>query len=126
MKRDMELVRRILLALEEQESITGTNPTIDGYSDEQIAYHAYLIEQAGLANGSVVAQMESVCPEAIVTSLTWNGHEFLDLARNETSWRKAVTGLQKKTGSIAFGALKACLTEIAKEAAKAIAGHIAS
>lgn len=48
MKRDMNLVREILLALEED--LSGFAPEdmeIKGYTDEQIGYHILLLIEAG-------------------------------------------------------------------------------
>lgn len=49
MKRDMDLVRKILMALEDNP--TGyfkDEMTIDGYTEEDVGYHCYLLLQAGL------------------------------------------------------------------------------
>lgn len=44
MKRDMDLVRKILLKIEEDYVSTAVyNIKIDGYSDEQIAYHCKIL-----------------------------------------------------------------------------------
>ncbi len=59
MKRDMALIRKMVLALEE--TPTGWAPdqlTFEGYTWEQIGYHAYLMIQAGLAKGSEITNME--------------------------------------------------------------------
>ena len=42
-------------------------------------------------------------------SLTWQGHEFLDAARNDTIWRKAKKKVLETTGGLAFDVLKAAL-----------------
>ena len=46
-------------------------------------------------------------------SLTWDGHEFLDSARNETLWRKAKEEL-KKTGNFSFQILGEMLLSLAR------------
>jgi hypothetical protein len=46
MERDMDLVRQILLRLEKR---TDTGPLqIDGYTAEQIGFHVWLMNDAGL------------------------------------------------------------------------------
>jgi hypothetical protein len=48
----MDLIRKILFAVEEHEH--GFAPrefAIDDYNEEQIGYHCYLIVDAGLADG---------------------------------------------------------------------------
>jgi hypothetical protein len=49
LKRDMELVRKILLHAEKAESgSVDDGLDIEGYTEHQIAHHVYLMEQAGL------------------------------------------------------------------------------
>lgn len=36
------------------------------------------------------------------TSLTWQGHEFLDAVRNDTVWRKTMALVKEKGGSVPF------------------------
>lgn len=67
MKRDMELIRKILLETESGnqhlESIQ-----IDGYEDGLVRHAVWLLENAGYVN-------------ARANSLTWAGHDFLDAVR---------------------------------------------
>ena len=110
MKRDMDLVRKILLQCEKQES--GFPPEkleIEGYSDAQIGYHVHLMGEAGLLHIVDRTHMQSEAPEAIPLGMTWEGHEFLDAARSETVWEKA-KGAASSVGSVAFGVLKNVLT----------------
>jgi hypothetical protein len=46
--------------------------------------------------------------------LTWEGHEFLDAARDDTRWSKAKKLVQEKGGSLMFEALKAVLVQTLK------------
>ena len=52
MKRDFDLARTILLAIEANEEATGhswiTLGKINGYSQEQVSYHVRLLNQAEL------------------------------------------------------------------------------
>ena len=54
MKRDMDLIREILLECEEQD---GTDRMIqvkiEGHSDEEINYHMVLLKDAGFIEASV-------------------------------------------------------------------------
>jgi len=86
----MELIRQILLAVEQHES--GFAPRelkIDGYSDEQVGYHCYLIGDAGLAKTVDVTTMHSNSPCAAVSRLNSAGHDFLDAAKDDTTWERA-------------------------------------
>jgi hypothetical protein len=90
MKRNMELVRSILLEMEKQESgFVKGGLEVDGFDDEAIGYHCYLMAQAGLINAAESTSMSSSSPSAIPTSLTWEGHEFLDNIKCDNVWGEA-------------------------------------
>lgn len=117
MKRDMELIRKMVLGIEEAPG--GFAPgrfNIDGYSEGQIGYHAHLMIQAGLAEGSDITHTGSSGPEAILTSLTWAGHEFADAARDEGRWKRAMVIVKEKAGSVTIGVLTQLLTGLMKSA----------
>ena len=88
MKRDMDLVRQILLAIEEA---PGFAPTlqIDGYTDEQIGYHVIIMIEASLIHGADVTGDGDSGPMGIPSRLTWRGHEFIDAARDPSRWQQA-------------------------------------
>ncbi|MFZ2404550.1 MAG: DUF2513 domain-containing protein, partial [Methylobacter sp.] len=51
MKRDMDLIRKILLAVESGKQ----GMTVEDYDDDTLRYHQALVIDAGLAKGSVLA-----------------------------------------------------------------------
>jgi len=115
MKRDMDLIRKMALAVED--APTGYAPDdlgIEGYTDEQIAYHAHLMVQARLADGIDTTYLGSSGPSAQLTSLTWDGHEFAADARDETTWKKAITIVQEKGGAVSLDVIKALLSHLVK------------
>jgi hypothetical protein len=110
MKRDMNLVRAILLAIEASPS--GDAPSdlkIEGYAEQQINYHVYVMIEAGLVEGSDVTTFGSPGPEAIASRLTWAGHEFLDAARDDKRWKHALSMVTDCAGSVTIDVLKQLL-----------------
>lgn len=104
MKRDMDLVRKILMALEDNP--TGyfkDEMTIDGYTEEDVGYHCYLLLQAGLVGGYDINTLGCSSPSAVASHLTWMGHEFLDASRESSRWEKA-KGIAGKVGGVSFDA----------------------
>jgi hypothetical protein len=90
MKRDMDLVREVLLKLEVDADLNGdlcrvtTNTLgIDGRSDNDIAYHLLLVIEAGFVDG-----YREQSGDFAIRKLTWEGHEFLDDVRDPEIWRK--------------------------------------
>lgn len=85
MKRDMEIIRSILLALEED-----VDPNkVEGATAEQVRYHQALLIEAGLIHGRTTFYLSNTTPIPDVVNiekLSWQGHEFIDLARQKEIW----------------------------------------
>ena len=116
MKRDWELCRKILLQLEKHGKPfeVFANNDICGYSDEQIGFHTYLLGQAGLietTDGWVTMNRPWVY---YPTNITWEGYEFLDAARDESVWKKALENIHSKGIPVTLDLLKIALPEILK------------
>jgi hypothetical protein len=110
MKRDMSLIRKILLwAIEQPQGYLTANPTLDDYSDEQIAYHVWLMQQAGLVYAIERKSFGLSSPHAIISSVTWEGHDFADSAKNDALWKKAVSIVLNEGQSFTFDLLKSWL-----------------
>jgi hypothetical protein len=118
MKRDMDLVRAILFTIEESESSDiPTNLSIPNYSKVQIDYHLELLSDANLITSlGITPAMERSYSMAAPRRLTWQGHEFLDNARDETRWNEAKKIAGQKGGSMAFDVIKGVLTQLALQA----------
>ena len=115
MKRDLDLIRKILLALESQEHGFFQEPlVIDGHSEEQIGYHVHLLGEAGLLKVGDHTHLQSLSPEAFPVSITWAGHEFIDAAKDESVWAKAKAKVLKPAGGVAFDVLLEWLKAEAK------------
>ncbi len=90
MQRNMDLVRTILMRIEDSPSGWAAHPFgIAGFTPEQVGYHAHIMMEDGLIEGVDVTTFESKGPEAMPRALTWKGHEFLDLARDQKRWNQA-------------------------------------
>ena len=94
------------MAIEDAPSGWAPHPLeIEGYPSAQIGYHAYLLIDAGLANGRDCTASGSEGPEGFISKLTWAGHEFADAARDETRWKKAIGMVHDKAGSVTIAVL---------------------
>ena len=111
MKRDMDLVKAILLKLENTDCIGF----IDDYSAPQVNYHVALLQDAGLIVNDGYYDATSPAMQ-FRTRMTWSGHEFLDASRNNSLWERAKKITLEKTGALTFEVLKAVLAQLAKEA----------
>ena len=114
MKRDLNLIRKMVLAIEDAESGWAPTLSFEGYTPSQVGYHAYLLVDAGLAKGVDVSTHGSQATTALITSLTWAGHEFAEAARDDTRWKKALGLVVEKGGAITFEVLKQLLVVVMK------------
>ncbi|MCP4406615.1 MAG: DUF2513 domain-containing protein [Gammaproteobacteria bacterium] len=118
MKRDVDLIRKLLIHMEEKpDDQIITELELDGHDKFEIMYHFVLMDQAGLIRCERL--MSSTTSDRVIRvhpfSLTWQGHEFLEASRNETTWNKAKTLIKSKSGALSVDVLKALLVSMAKE-----------
>ncbi|WP_374347880.1 DUF2513 domain-containing protein [Chitinimonas sp.] len=114
MKRDMDLVRNLLLKLEDMPVRPGgvvlLDPAelvlqIDGATQEEIQYHLRLMREARFIDNGGTNPLIGISFRA----LTWEGHDFLDSVRDPDVWAKT------KSGAMAAGGFTMdLLKEIAK------------
>jgi hypothetical protein len=118
MKRDMDLIRKILLTIEASPSAWAPSEIqelqMEGYSEDEVGYHALLIIEAGFAEGKDTT-IAGLSPRGLITRLSWEGHEFLDAARDDTRWAKAWAIVRRQAGSVTVDVLKQVLTKLMTE-----------
>jgi DNA-binding transcriptional ArsR family regulator len=100
-KRDMELVRKLLLFLEEKpDHVVLEKLKLEDYDDSTIGHHLVLLYEAGYIEGE--PQVSKSSKRVILlwpNRLTWDGYEFLAAARNETVWKKVKAKLTSGAGT---------------------------
>ena len=113
MKRDMDLIRAILIEVEKLPPDLGFHDiSVQGHTEEEVTFHVRLADEAGLIEAEDLSSHDGVCWKP--KRLTYEGHEFLDAARSDTVWEKAKKMLQSATGTITLEGLKAALPEIVR------------
>lgn len=111
MKRDMDLVREILIAVEEG------NTNLDGlpYDRDQINLHVELMKEHGLVDAVIVHDPDGAEHRILVCSvkcLTWEGRDFLERARKKSTWERAKKKCLEETGGFAIETLKAVVKQM--------------
>lgn len=114
MQRDIDLIREILLEVEKKDAPTGwIDIEIDDYSKEQVSYHVKLLAEAGYLEAKDLTTKYEFDWKPV--NLTWEGHDFLDAARDNTIWNKAKKNLGNKIVSTSFEVLKSLLVSLSKQ-----------
>ena len=96
MKRDMDLVRNILLEVEAApagESIQVLR-NVGQHSHPAVAEHVELLEESGLIDAEIIKTGQGRA--YLIRRLTMDGHEWLDAARDPGIWNQAKQFLAKK------------------------------
>jgi hypothetical protein len=123
MKRDMDLIRKIMLVVEDSDGQADLSPLLaDGYTERQLTGHAALIFKAGLAERMSDEQgLDGDC-FCILTGLTWAGHDFISNAKSDRVWNQAKSKVLETAGGLSLDAMKTALAFYAQQALKATLG----
>jgi hypothetical protein len=114
MKRDMDLIRQLLLRIEAQRlgvggsvdqvlMLSASKPPLclDGEDPDEVHYKMRLLAEGGYL-GMTKTQFAGGFN---ILGLTWEGHDFLDSVRDNEVWRKTKDGALK-AGGFTFDLLK--------------------
>ena len=93
MKRDIDLIRSLLIQVEEGKSIE-----LDIYTKEQLLYHKNLLIEANFVHGQTLYGDDQILT-VMIDRLTWIGHEFLDAIRDAEIWRQTKDVVEKISGA---------------------------
>ncbi len=111
MKRDMELIRKILLAVEQGQA----NESIDGYDENSVKYHQALAIEAGLAEGKILQTISGnpgIPAHVMLKKLTWAGHDFVDAIASDTNWSKVKDFLTESGKQLTIDTVKAAVIHL--------------
>jgi Hypothetical protein (DUF2513) len=116
-KRDMDLVRSILLSVEQADDSYLDSAQLAGESwdPEVVARHVGMMVDAGLLTG----ELTEFCgggADAYVNGITWVGYDFLDSVRDDDVWRETRESIGKSVGTASFEVVKALATHLAMKA----------
>jgi hypothetical protein len=119
MKRDMDLVRAILFEVEKHDDWESEFEVCPegNYTRQEIEYHITLCSEAGLIKAKRWSFQEGLQP----SRLTWEGHEFLDAARDDNTWANAKE-IMLQVGGFVFSAAQQVLIQLVTQKALELAG----
>lgn len=124
MKRDLDLVRDILLIVEKADGTVYDAGLCDKrHGIERVALHVELMRERGLIEAKV--DYDPGCDEPInieIYRLTWEGYDYLDTIRSETVWRKAKAVIASAVGETSLSVVKETCAMVATELIKAQIG----
>ncbi len=114
MKRDIELVKKILLYIESSPNHLGIDTRrilINTYHPEVIHYHINLLINDNLVKGKEKKPKRGDS-YFVNTTLTLGGHDFLDKVKDSTKWEAAIKNRESKLKSVSLSVLKVLLEKL--------------
>lgn len=120
MKRNMDLIRDLLLKIEEAPEAIDLEQILSDEDEtkwNEAAYHVrMLVQEVGFVRG--IDGGSNSGENWLDLTLTWSGHDFLNDVRDPAIWRKTKEGVEKIGGAgweIIVGMAKAYVKAKAKE-----------
>jgi hypothetical protein len=127
MKRNWELLRSIL---NQAESCKGGLPlvvtnmsyasahislNIGEFDFGEVCEHILLLGDAGLAEVRELERISKGSAGVVIDRLTMAGHDFLEAAKNDTIWQKAMSTVKERGNSVSLGVLIQILSALMKQ-----------
>ena len=124
MKRDWDLLREILYQAESCEAgrslvlSRGTFHVQDcrldagGHSFEEVYEHVLLLKDSGFAEVRELPKLHAGPMGIAIDRLTMRGQDFLEAARDDTRWRKAMKTVSEKGGAVTVSVLTQILSAL--------------
>lgn len=112
MKRDMDLVREIMLKVEALPPGPPVLYRIGEVEDLVLLNHLEMLIEAGLVRGKISRSQGSRGDVIGISTLTWEGHEWIDTVRDPRVWDATKATLQESGAAPSFELTKAVATRI--------------
>jgi len=97
MRLNHECIRDTMLYLEENlqlnDTIVSSNLKIKDYSNDDITYSIKMLQEAGFIQANSLGADDMLI--YLVSSLTWEGHQYLDNIRDNSVWKIVKSKISK-------------------------------
>ena len=130
MKRNLDIVRDVLLQVEKADGyltindlfVARDNQKGCNYTDNEIVYHVELLFAHGFLDGNIRRDMNGDITDNSIDGLTWDGADYLESMRDQRVWFKARDAIKRSVGSTTFDVVKQTCTLIATQLIKSNIG----
>lgn len=107
MKRDLDLVRMILLEAEEADGRLDLSRFVDtSLPLDLLGFHVEMMADAGLVDAEVGHAMGGRCSSVTINRLTWAGEDYLDAIRSDAVWQRVKKAMRETVGDTALSVVK--------------------
>ena len=112
MKRDLDLVRQLLLQIEALPAGPPAQYRTSEIEDPVLLAHFELVLASGLVNGKIARSQGARGDVISISGLTWEGHEWLELVRSQAIWNEVKSVLLDNGGALSFELTKNVATKL--------------
>ena len=112
MKRDLDLVRHILLQIEALPAGPPAQYRMSEIEDPLLLAHFELVVGSGLVNGKISRSQSSRGDVISISGLTWEGHEWIETVRSDGVWNETKATLRDDGGALTYELTKAVADRI--------------
>ena len=112
MKRDLDLVRQVLLQVEALPAGPPAQYRTSEIDDPVLLAHFELVIAAGLVNGKIARSQGTRGDVISISGLTWEGHEWIEMVRSQTVWNETKATLLERGGALTYELAKAVASRI--------------
>lgn len=116
MKRNLELIRYILIVREESEKdrLYAEDFVTDVYSEKDVSGHIELLLDCGFIEAIRFNALGRAYPDFWVKRITMSGYEYLDSVRDPGIWDAVKQKLGKFANSVTLDVVQAAAAQIIK------------
>lgn len=118
MKRNIDLIRQILLYCEDKNPDRVYTDELADALDvdfETVSYHIQLLDDCGYIQTDAMHAMGTLMPDFIIYRITSYGHDYLDAVRDDGVYKETKKKLGSKFTSITLDVVKLVATEVIKD-----------
>ena len=110
MKRDLDLVRQLMLQIEALPAVPPVQYRMGEVEDPVLLKHLEMLIAAELVNGKI--SHGSRGDVITISGLTWEGHEWIEMVRSQAVWNQTKSELLDRGGAMTYELTKAVASKL--------------
>ena len=112
MKRDLDLVRQLMLQIEALPAGPAVQYRMSEIEDPVLLAHLELLIEAGLVNGKIARSHGARGDVISVAGLTWQGHEWVEMVRSQSVWNETKSAVLDQGVPLTFELTRAVAAKL--------------
>jgi hypothetical protein len=112
MKRDLDLVRQLMLQIEALPAAPPVQYRMSEIEDPVLLAHLEMLIEAGLVNGRISRSQGTRGDVISVSGLSWQGHEWIEMVRSQSLWNEVKSTVLDGGGVLTFELTSAVAAKI--------------